>query len=140
MEVDGCRRICDPHLGGLVQQQKTLWTYRTYPSGRSRGQLLCSAEGNRYRCITPTKLPPGLPGRFNAPGHNGKRPELQDLSNDDLVDAVRNPADGQKVKVRGNEVRDGNGRIKEMKDRGFPPETEIPVEELPDEPIAPWEN
>jgi hypothetical protein len=26
---------------------------------------LCSAEGNRYRCMTPTKLPPGLPGRFS---------------------------------------------------------------------------
>ena len=39
---------------------------RQYSAGRSRGQLLCSPEGKRYRCMTQTKQPPGLTARFTV--------------------------------------------------------------------------
>lgn len=75
------------------------------------------------------------------PAHTAPRPALEGLSDEDLLDSVMNPDDRQKVKVTGdNDLRDGNGRILEMKKRGFPPDTQIPVEELLDDPIAPWEN
>ena len=78
---------------------------------------------------------------IDAPGHNKPRPELEGLSDEDLSDSVNNPANGDKVTVKGNEVRDGNGRVKEMQKRGFGSDTEVPVDELPeDEPMAPWED
>ena len=39
---------------------------RQYSAGRSRGQLLCSTQGKRYRCMTQTKQPPGLTARFTV--------------------------------------------------------------------------
>jgi hypothetical protein len=78
---------------------------------------------------------------IDAPGHNEPRPELEELTDEELTESVNEPKNGDGVKVRGNEVRDGNGRINEMKNRGFPDDTKIPVEELPPpEPMAPWET
>ncbi len=73
---------------------------------------------------------------IDAPGHNEPRPELQELTDDELMGTVTKPKDGQKVKVReGSKTPlDGNGRVKEMKDRGFSPDTEIPVDVIPDDP------
>jgi hypothetical protein len=78
---------------------------------------------------------------IDGPAHNQPRPELEGLSNDELMGSVTAPADGQRVKVRGNKVLDGNGRINEMKKRGFSGDTSIPVDSLPpNPPIAPWED
>ena len=78
---------------------------------------------------------------IDAPGHNEPRPELEELTDEELTESVNEPRNGDGVKVRGNDVRDGNGRINEMKNRGFPDDTKIPVEELPPpEPMAPWET
>ena len=99
-----------------------------------------SSSGGGGTELTPGTRNLGDLEPMDAPGHNESRPELEDLSDEELVDSVENPADGQKVKVRGNDLRDGNGRINEMKNRGFPDDTAIPVEELPEDPIAPWED
>lgn len=56
---------------------------------------------------------------IDAPGHNAPRPELKDLSNEDLIDSIFNPDDGEQIKVRGNTVLDVNGRLKEAKERGL---------------------
>ena len=78
---------------------------------------------------------------IDGEGHDKARPELEGLTDDELKESVENPANGDRVTVKdGNKVRDGNGRIKEMKKRGFDNDTPIPVDELPsDEPLAPWE-
>ncbi len=70
---------------------------------------------------------------IEGPGHDAARPELEELTDEELMGSVTDPKNGDKVKVRGNKLRDGNGRIKEMNDRGFSPDTEIPVDELPDD-------
>ena len=64
---------------------------------------------------------------------------MEGLSNEELIEAIRNPTDGQEIIVRGNNVLNGNGRIKEAQRRGLT--GVIPVDILPDEePMGPWEN
>lgn len=79
---------------------------------------------------------------IDAPGHNAPRPELEGLSDEDLIDSIFNPGDGQGVKVKGNRILDGNGRIKEAKRRGLLGDDDyIPVDEIPeDDDMAPWEK
>lgn len=81
---------------------------------------------------------------IQGPAHTAPRPELQDLSNDDLKDSIMNPKPGQEVKVREGEntVLDGNGRINEARRRGiFSNDDMVPVYELPKkENLAPWEH
>lgn len=79
---------------------------------------------------------------IDAPGHNAPRPNLQNLSDQELRDAIVNPLPGEEITVRGNKVLDGNGRIKEAKKRGlFGDDESIPVKELDDdEEMAPWEK
>jgi RHS repeat-associated protein len=79
---------------------------------------------------------------IDAPGHNAPRPELEGLSDDDLIGAIFNPEDGQRIKVKGNRILDGNGRIKEARKRGLLGADDlIPVDELEeDEDMAPWEK
>ncbi|MER9951294.1 hypothetical protein [Mesorhizobium sp. M0047] len=64
------------------------------------------------------------------------------MTDKELKDSILNPADGQGVKVRGNAVLDGNGRLKEAAKRGlFKPEDVIPVDDLgQNDDIAPWEK
>ncbi|WP_460456966.1 RHS repeat domain-containing protein [Arenimonas alkanexedens] len=71
---------------------------------------------------------------IHAPDHPQNNPEIGNLTDDELGGAINNPADGEKVKVRGNRVLDGNTRINEARARGWPSDTLIPVEELPDLP------
>lgn len=79
---------------------------------------------------------------IDAPGRNAPRPELEELSDEDLIGAIFDPEDGQQIKVKGNRILDGNGRIKEALRRGLLGNDDfVPVEELPeDEDMAPWEN
>ncbi|GGD48415.1 RHS repeat domain-containing protein [Pseudoxanthomonas indica] len=81
---------------------------------------------------------------IHAPNHPENNPKIKELSDRDLGEAINNPADGESVKVRGNTVLDGNTRINEALDRGWPADTVIPVieyEELPDpdsNPLGPY--
>ncbi|MGQ4811354.1 hypothetical protein G6L63_05015 [Agrobacterium vitis] len=76
--------------------------------------------------------------------HAAPRPELQDLSNDDLKDSIMNPKNDDPIKVRKGEntVLDGNGRVNEAKRRGiFSNDELVPVDELSEkEDLAPWES
>lgn len=74
--------------------------------------------------------------------HSAPRPGLQDLNDDELMDTLRNPTPGEEVTVKGNAVRQGNGRVTEAQSRDtISSDTEIPVDELPeDEPMAEWED
>lgn len=68
------------------------------------------------------------------------------MSDEELGEAINNPEDGEKVKVRGNTVFDGNTRINEAKGRGWTDDTEIQVEEFPevpndtDDPLGPYRD
>ncbi len=68
---------------------------------------------------------------------SGKRPELEGLSDDELIDSAENPKNDDPVKVNPEtgKVIDGNGRVRELQDRAkdpdsrITPETEITVED-----------
>ena len=79
---------------------------------------------------------------------SGKRPELEGLSDDELIDSVENPAEGDHVKVNTEtgKVVDGNGRLRELQERAkdpnssITPETEITIEgHTPDNSIFDWD-
>jgi hypothetical protein len=66
-------------------------------------------------------------------------------ADEELGEAINNPANGDRVKVRGNRVLQGNTRINEAKSRDWPDDTKIPVDELPElpdnideEPLGPY--
>lgn len=71
---------------------------------------------------------------IHDPDHPQNDPEIGELSDEGLGEAINNPEDGEKVKVRGNTVIDGNTRINEAKGRGWADDTEIPVIEFPERP------
>lgn len=71
---------------------------------------------------------------IHAPDHPQNDPEIGRLSDGELGEAINNPANGDRVTVRGNKVLDGNTRINEAKGRGWPDDTKIPVNELPELP------
>lgn len=83
---------------------------------------------------------------IHTPDHPQNDPEIGDLSDEELEEAINNPKDGEKVKVKGNRVMDGNTRINEAKKREWSPDTEITVEELhnptidPDDPLGGYER
>jgi RHS repeat-associated protein len=76
--------------------------------------------------------------------HQAPRPELKNLSDDDLKDAIENPTGGDKVKVKegSNTVWDGNGRINEAKARGlYGPNDLISVDVMEKgKKLADWED
>ena len=84
------------------------------------------------------------------PIHDADHPQndtgIADLSDEELGEAINNPKEGDKVKVRGNKVLDGNTRVNEAKGRGWADDTEIPVIELPevtvdpDDPLGPYRD
>jgi len=132
-----------------------IWGYRAYKVGRAvqvahkaaqvTAITVVAVEGhNAIQAVTNDDAGERELGDLepiDAPGHNEPRPELEELTDEELTESVNEPKNGDGVKVRGNEVRDGNGRVNEMKNRGFPDDTKIPVEELPPpEPMAPWET
>jgi RHS repeat-associated protein len=71
---------------------------------------------------------------IHAPDHPQNNPEISGLSDEELGEAINNPANGERVTVRGNKVLNGNTRINEAKGRGWPDNTKIPVDELPELP------
>jgi RHS repeat-associated protein len=71
---------------------------------------------------------------IHAPDHPQNDPEIGRLSDGELGEAINNPVNGDRVTVRGNKVLDGNTRINEAKGRGWPDDTKIPVNELPELP------
>jgi hypothetical protein len=71
---------------------------------------------------------------IHAPGHPQNDPKIGELSDRDLEESIKNPTAGDKITVKGNRVLDGNTRINEAKSRGWPSDTTIPVEELPETP------
>ena len=82
---------------------------------------------------------------IHDPDHPQNNPEIADLTDEELDEVINDPSDGQKVKVRGNRVLDGNTRINEAKKRGWPDDKPIPVEESPElpdnvdeEPLGPY--
>ncbi len=81
---------------------------------------------------------------IHDPDHPQNDPEIGELSDEELTNAINNPKEGDKVRVKGNVVLDGNTRINEAKSRGFDGSTEIPVFEEPvpvyddDDPLGPY--
>jgi hypothetical protein len=84
---------------------------------------------------------------IHAPDHPQNDPGIGSLSDGELGEAINNPSNGDRVTVRGNRVLDGNTRINEAKARGWPTNTTIPVDELPelpsninDDPLGPYRD
>jgi RHS repeat-associated protein len=73
---------------------------------------------------------------LHSPETSGPRPELEKLSDEELLETVNNPKNGDKIKVstETGKVVDGNGRVLELKQRASNPassitgETRVPVE------------
>ncbi|MFT4924531.1 MAG: hypothetical protein ACI8WB_000609 [Phenylobacterium sp.] len=63
--------------------------------------------------------------------HPQNDPQIGDLSDSELENAIKDPSNGDKVTVKGGKVYDGNTRINEAKTRGFDGNMVIPVVELP---------
>lgn len=72
---------------------------------------------------------------IHEPDHPQNDPDIEELSDEGLLDALTNPRDGDRVTVKGNRVYDGNTRVNEAKARGFDGSLEIPVIELPNQNI-----
>lgn len=52
---------------------------------------------------------------LHSPEVSGKRPKLEKLTDDELLEAVNNPFDGQHLKINEqSKVVDGNGRAYEL--------------------------
>jgi hypothetical protein len=76
---------------------------------------------------------------LQTPAHRAPRPGLQSLSDDELLEAVRNPKKGDPlvINTRTGQLRDGNGRAHELLRRAADPNSKItpdmmvPVEEYP---------
>lgn len=74
---------------------------------------------------------------LDTPAHTAPRPSLQQLSDDELLEAVRNPKNGDHlvVNTRTGKLHDGNGRARELIRRAtdpqsrITPDTKVPVEE-----------
>lgn len=66
--------------------------------------------------------------------HPQNDPDIKELSDKELEEAIKNPSKGDKVTVRGNKVVDGNTRVNEAKGRGWDDDTEVPVIQLPELP------
>lgn len=82
---------------------------------------------------------------IHDPNHAQNDPEIGELSDGELGEAIKNPENGDKVTVRGNKVLDGNTRVNEAKSREWASDTPIPVIELPelpdnidDDPLGPY--
>ena len=68
---------------------------------------------------------------MHSPETSGKRPELEGLSDDQLLDAANNPDDPIQMNPQNGRVHNGNGRAYELKRRAALPESKI----TPDTPI-----
>lgn len=64
---------------------------------------------------------------LHSPETIGDRPDIEGLSDDELLDAVRNPRDGDKLKKNTNsgKLMDGNTRAQELKKRASDPKSKI---------------
>ena len=88
-----------------------------------------------------------LPEPLHSPDTLGDRPDLEGLSDDDLLNSAKKPTDGQKIKVntKTGSLVDGNSRVRELKKRaGDPkscitPDTTVPVEPYTPDDSAFWD-
>jgi len=70
---------------------------------------------------------------LHSPETSGRRPDLENLSDQELLDSVYNPKDGRPIRINTNtgKVIDGNGRAYELQRRAALPGSSI----TPDTPI-----
>ena len=71
---------------------------------------------------------------------SGRRPGLEQLSDQELLESVIKPRNGDMIKIntRTGKVIDGNGRVYELKRRATDPKSSIsPGTEIPYEPYTP---
>ena len=61
------RRVRDPRMGGLVQQQKTAGADRKHSAGRGRSALLCANRGDAPWRRDSNEMASGKPGAVHVP-------------------------------------------------------------------------
>lgn len=76
---------------------------------------------------------------IHDPDHPQNDPGIKDLTDQELIDSLLNPSNGDKVTVKGNTVYDGNTRVNEAKSSGLG-DIVIPVDELPNPDIDSDQN
>lgn len=77
---------------------------------------------------------------LQTPAHSKPRPRLQQLSDDELLEAVQNPRNGDKlvINTKTGYLHDGNGRAHELLRHMVDPESKItPDMEVPVEYYTP---
>jgi hypothetical protein len=85
---------------------------------------------------------------LHSPATSGQRPQLEKLSDQELLDSVNNPKNGDPIRINTNtgKVIDGNGRTYELLKRAaspgssITPDTRVYYEPYTPTPIRePWE-
>lgn len=77
---------------------------------------------------------------LHSPQVSGRRPDLENLSDAELLNSTRNPTRGDPIRIntRTGKVVDGNGRAYELKRRAADPKSPItPDTEVPYQPYTP---
>ncbi len=79
--------------------------------------LFGAPSGTRIRDLNP----------LGTPAHTAPRPHIQSLTDDELLRAARNPADGNGLvrNTRTGKLHDGNGRALELQRRAADPNSKI---------------
>lgn len=69
---------------------------------------------------------------LDGPGHSAPRPGLQKLSDTELLNAARNPANGRPLlrNTRTGRLSDGNGRAHELQCRAADPNSSISPDDV----------
>jgi hypothetical protein len=69
---------------------------------------------------------------LEGPAHRRPRPELQRLTDDELLNAARNPADGSPLlrNTKNGQLMDGNGRAYELQRRAADPNSSISPDDV----------
>ncbi len=64
---------------------------------------------------------------LHSPETSGRRPNLEKLSDDELLEAANNPSNGQRISInkRTGKLAQGNGRAYELKKRAADPNSKI---------------
>jgi RHS repeat-associated protein len=126
-------RYYDPHIGAFISQD---------PLGLDAGLNLYRYAPNVWKWVDPLGLTCVSKRKVKdlKPLHSddtiGPRPDLQKLSDDELLNSVNNPknSDFLKENTKTGKLQDGNSRARELQRRAnnpnskITPDTEVPVE------------
>jgi hypothetical protein len=106
--------------GAATMYNLTVSKLHTYEVGLDRWVVHNSNCGTNRPTIKVKDLDP-----LHSPETSGTRRELEQLSDEELLDAANNPADPIRINTQTGKVMDGNGRAYELLKRAADPTSSI---------------